>query len=156
MVGTYRLIAALGITAFMVSMTGCYTYPVRPLADVSPSAIVSAEVTDVGRVDLAGAIGSGVARVEGKVVEVSDSVIRLSVTEVTFLSGLSNKWQGQDVTLRPQDVKLVSQRTYSKQRTALAVVLGVAAAVTVLLAGFKGLFSGDANRDKPVEPPPVT
>jgi hypothetical protein len=69
---------------------------------------------------------------------------------------LSNKWQGQDVTLRPQDVKSVSQRTYSKQRTVLAVVLGVVAAATILLAGFKGLFSGDASRDKPVEPPPVT
>ena len=155
-IGTYRLIAAFGITAFMVSMTGCYTYPVRPLAEVSPSATVSVEVTDVGRVDLAGPIGAGVARVEGKVVEVSDSVIRLAVTEVTFLSGLSNKWQGQDVTLRPQDVRSVSQRTYSKQRTVLSVVLGVVAAATILLAGFKGLFSGDASRDKPVEPPPVT
>ena len=155
-IGTYRLTAALGIAAFMVSMTGCYSYPVRPLAEVSRSATVSAEVTDVGRVDLAGPIGSGVARVEGQVLEVSDSVIRLAVTEVTFLNGLSNKWQGQDVTLRPQDVKSVSQRTYSKQRTAMAVVLGVVFAASILVAGFKGLFSGDASRDKTGEPPPVS
>jgi hypothetical protein len=149
------VIAAFGIAAFMVSMTGCYSYPVRPLAEVSRSAAVSAEITDVGRVALAEPIGSGVARVDGRVLEVSDSVIRLAVTDVTFLSGLSNKWQGQDVTLRLQDVKSVSQRTYSKQRTTIAIVLGALLAGTLLVAGFTGLFTGDAGRDKTVEPPPV-
>lgn len=140
----------------MVSMTGCYSYPVRPLAEVSRSATVSAEITDVGRVALAEAIGSGVARVDGRVIEVSDSVVRLAVTDVTFLSGLSNKWQGQDVTLRSQDVKSVSQRTYSKQRTTIAIILGAVLAGAILVASFTGLFGGDAGRDKPVDPPPVT
>ena len=155
-IGTYRLVAAFGIATFMMSMTGCYSYPPRPLSDVSRSAAVSAEITDVGRVALAEPIGSGVARVDGRVLEVSDSTVRLAVTEVTFLSGLSNKWQGQDVTLRLQDVKSISQRTYSKQRTAVAIILGAVLAGAILVAGFTGLFSGDGGRDKTVDPPPVT
>jgi hypothetical protein len=69
---------------------------------------------------------------------------------------LSNKWQGQDVTLRLQDVKSISQRTYSKQRTAVAIILGAVLAGAILVAGFTGLFSGDGGRDKTVDPPPVT
>jgi hypothetical protein len=140
----------------MVAATGCYSYPVRPLAEVSRSAVVSAEITDVGRVALAAPIGSGVARVDGTVLEANDSTMRLAVTEVTFLSGLSNKWQGQDVTLRTQDIKSVSQRTYSKQRTTIAIILGAVLAGALIVAGFTGLFTGDAGRDKTVDPPPVT
>lgn len=156
LVGSYRSLAASGIAAFAVSMSGCYTYPARSLFEVSPMAVVSAQISDVGRVALAEPVGSGVARIDGQVVQNGDTAIRLMVTEVRFLNGLSNKWQGQEVTLRPQDVNSVSQRTYSRQRTVTAVIIGALIAVAIFTAGFTGLFSGDSSRDKPVEPPPVS
>ncbi|HVS60254.1 MAG TPA: hypothetical protein VHE82_06145 [Gemmatimonadaceae bacterium] len=119
-------------------------------------AVVSAQISDVGRVALAEPVGSGVARIDGQVVQNGDTAIRLMVTEVRFLNGLSNKWQGQEVTLRPQDVNSVSQRTYSRQRTVTAVIIGALIAVAIFTAGFTGLFSGDSSRDKPGEPPPVS
>ena len=116
---------------------------------------MTAEITDVGRVALAQPIGSGVSRVDGQVVEANDTAIRLTVSEVTFLNGLSNKWQGQDITLRQQDVKSVAQRTYSKPRTVMAFLVGAVLAATIFVAGFNGLFGGDAGNDKTGEPPPV-
>ncbi|MFL5636050.1 MAG: hypothetical protein ACJ79F_04985, partial [Gemmatimonadaceae bacterium] len=72
------------------------------------------------------------------------------------LNGLSNKWSGQEVTLRPQYVSSVAQRTYSRQRTLTAVIFGAVLAATVLAAGLSGFFSGNAGQDKPGEPPPTT
>lgn len=154
LVGSYRLLAASGIAAFAASMAGCYTYPARPLSAVSPLAVVSAQISDVGRVALAEPVGSGVASIDGQVVQNGDTAIRLMVSQVRFLNGLSNKWQGQELTLRPLDVKSVSQRTYSRQRTVTAIILGAVAAAALFTVGFTGLFSGEGNRDKPPEPPP--
>lgn len=117
--------------------------------------MVSAQISDVGRVALSEPVGSGVERIEGQVVQKGDTAILLMVSEVRFLSGLSNKWQGQQLTLRALDVRSVSQRTFSRQRTVTAVIIGVLAAAALFTVGFTGLFSGGASRDTPADPPPV-
>jgi len=119
--------------------------------------VVAAEISDTGRVALAQQAGPEVARIEGQLVERSDSALRITVAEVRYLNGIANKWQGQDVTLRPQDVKVISQRTLSRRRTAIAAaLLGGLVVGIVFNKNFTGLFSGDPNRDKPGEPPPST
>ena len=155
MVASYRMVAAIGIVSSAVLMTGCYTYPVRPLTEVAPPAVVSAEISDIGRIALAEPLGTGVARVDGKVVQ-NDSALRLMITQVQFMNGIASKWQGQELRLRPQDVRTISQRTFSRQRTAVFSVLGVLAAAAALTAGFTGFFSGDPSNDKGGEPPPTT
>jgi hypothetical protein len=152
--GSYRLLGASGIAAFALAVTGCYTYPSRSLVEVPPKAVVSAQISDVGRVALAEPVGSGVARIDGQVVQNADTAIRLMVTQVRFLNGLSNKWQGQELTLRPLDVKSVSQRTFSRQRTVTAMVIGALAAAALLRVGFTGLFSGEPSDGKLPDPPP--
>lgn len=154
-VGSYRMLAATGIVSFAWLMTGCYTYPVRPLTEVTPPAIVSAEISDVGRVALSEAVGTGVSRVDGKVVQ-NDSALRLMITQVQFMNGIASKWQGQELSLRPVDVRTVSQRTFSRQRTTIFGVLASLAAAAAFAAGFTGFFSGDPSNDKGGEPPPTT
>ena len=132
----------------LASSTGCYTYPARAASDVNPPALVSVDVTDAGRVELSDQMGTEVKRIEGQVVQRSDSALRLMVTEVSFLNGTSNKWQGQEVTIRPMDVKALSQRTYSRQRTMVAtLVLGSLIALTIATKGFTNIFSGDPSKD---------
>lgn len=155
-IGSYRLLAASGIAAFGGSITGCYTYPVRQIVEVAPPAVVSARISDVGRVALAEPVGSGVARIDGQVVQNGDSAIRLMVTEVRFLNGISSKWQGQELTLRPLDVTSVSQRTFSRPRTVTAFIIGALATAALVTVGFTGLFSGEGGRDDPPDPPPET
>ena len=154
-VGSYRMLAAIGIASSAWLMTGCYTYPVRPLTEVAPPAIVSAEISDLGRVALSEPLGSGVSRVDGKVVQ-NDSALRLMVTQVQFMNGIASKWQGQELSLRPQDVRTVSQRTFSRQRTTVFGILASLAAAAAFAAGFTGFFSGDPGNDKGGEPPPTT
>jgi hypothetical protein len=152
----YRFLAAVGIASVMVTSAGCYTYPARATSDVNPPALVSVDVSDVGRVGLSDQMGTEVKRIEGQVVQRSDSALRLMVTEVSFLNGTANKWQGQEVTIRPIDVKALSQRTYSRQRTVLATLaLGGLIALTIVTKGFTSLFSGDPSTDgKGGGPPP--
>lgn len=117
--------------------------------------MVTADITDVGRVALGERVGAEVMRIEGKVVQRSDTAFRLMVSEVVYLNGLSNHWQGQEVSLRTQDVKSVSQRTFSTSRTAIMVGAVVAGALFAIFGlSFLGLTSGDSSRDKPGEPPP--
>lgn len=147
-VAGYRFLAAAGIASVLASSTGCYTYPARATSEVTPPALVTVDVTDVGRVELSDQMGTEVKRIEGQVVQRSDSALRLMVTEVSFLNGTSNKWQGQEVTIRPIDVKSLSQRTYSRQRTLLAMLaLGGVLVATVATKGFTTLFSGDPSKD---------
>ncbi len=155
LLGSYRLVAASGVAAFAASITGCYTYAPRTFVEVSPRAMVAAQISDVGRVALAEPIGSGVERVEGQVVQNDDGAVRLMVSEVRFLSGVSNKWQGQELTLRPQDVRSVGQRTFSRQRTIAAVIIGALAAGLIFTAGFSNIFSGDSSPDKGGGQPPI-
>lgn len=157
-VGGYRLLVAIGIASLVASTAGCYSYPARPVADVVPLAVVSVEITDSGRVALADQIGSEVKRINGQVVQHSDSAFRVMVSEVGFLNGLTNKWEGQEVILRPRDVKSLSQRTYSSQRTVLAAIaIAGLVALAIITKGFGVLSSGDPNPDKPGgEPPPTT
>ncbi len=155
-VTAYRFLAAVGIASVLVSSTGCYTYPARTASEVNPPALVSVDVTDAGRVGLSDQMGTEVKRIEGQVVQRSDSALRLMVTEVSFLNGTSNKWQGQEVTIRPLDVKALSQRTYSRPRTVLATIaLGGLIALAIATKGFTSLFSGDPSTDgKGGGPPP--
>lgn len=143
-------LAALGILCVAVSMTGCYTYVPRPITEAAPNARVSAEINDVGRVALGEQIGSEVERIDGEIVQRSDSALQLMVSEVHYLNGTANKWEGQEVTLRPTYIKSLSQRTYSRQQSALAaIVIGGLIALAIAAAAFTGVFGGDPNRDPP-------
>jgi hypothetical protein len=154
LVGSYRIVAASGIAAFAVSITGCYTYPAKHIVEVAPPAVVVAQISDAGRVALSEPLGSGVARIDGQVVGKADSGITLMVTEVRFMNGIANKWQGQELTLRPLDVTSVSQKTFSRQRTVTAMVIGALAAAALVGVGITGLFSGATGDGKVPEPPP--
>lgn len=153
----FRCVAAVGIVAVSATLSGCYSYVPISVSEATPNRVVAAEISDVGRVALAPQAGAEVARVEGELSERSDSALRITVAEVRYLNGITNKWQGQDVLLRPQDVKVMSARTFSRGRTAAAAaLLGGLALAAILNKNFLGLFSGDPNRDKPPEPPPIS
>jgi hypothetical protein len=143
-------LAAVGIVCLAASLTGCYTYVARPITDAAPKDRVSAEISDVGRVALGNQMGSEVERIDGEIVQRSDTAVHVMVSEVRYLDGTSNKWQGQEVTLRPQDIKTFSERTYSKQQSIIAaIVIGGLIALAIGAAAFTGIFGGDPGQDKP-------
>jgi len=154
-VNLYRTIASLGIASTVVWTSGCYSYAVRPVSEISPNASVTADINDAGRVALGERVGPEVMQLEGKVVQRSDTSVRLLVSHVTYLNGTTEEWQGQEVGLRVQDVKTVTQRTFSRSRTALLIgAMAVGLVAAILSLNFLGITSGDPNNDKGTQPPP--
>lgn len=151
----YQSVVSVGLISTGLLVTGCYTSAPSTVSELSPNTTVEAQISDVGRVALSQPVGPEVERLDGRVTSSSDSSVVLMVSNVSYLNGISNAWQGQQVTLRPQDVKFVTERTFSRSRTALLIAamagtLGLVIATT----GFLGFLSGKGGPDKPVDPAP--
>lgn len=150
-------LGSLGIAATLFSVTGCYTYLPRSFSEVPASSTVAAEISDVGRVALGSRVGPEVASLEGTVAQRTDTAVALTVSNIRFLNGLSDHWQGQEVSLRAQDVRRFTQRTFSRSRTTMMIgALAAGLVATIVGLNILGITSGDSNRDKPGDPPPET
>ncbi|HVH30240.1 MAG TPA: hypothetical protein VNA31_01045 [bacterium] len=121
----------LSPTALLAS--GCYVY--TPLGDTrpEPGVEVSIVLTDQARVAGASVLGPSADRVEGWVVDASDSSWRLRVARVIDLHGAPTPWSREPVTLERAWVARVSRRHFSRART-YALAGAFTAAVTAYVA----------------------
>jgi len=150
-----RALGAVGVAGTALSLSGCYSLVAKTPSQVMPGGVVVAEISDVGRVALVPQIGSEVAGIQGQVFNKSDSTVELKVSQVRFLSGVSSPWQGQQATLRTQDIKSLKERTFSRRRSMIAAAaMAGMALIAITAAGFAGVFNGDGGPDKGTEPPP--
>ncbi|HEX5580903.1 MAG TPA: hypothetical protein VFX39_04945 [Gemmatimonadaceae bacterium] len=134
-----RCRVALLLGAFLAS--GCYHYtPVAPV-DVQPGRRVRAELGDQGAAELARWVGPRSVSVEGRVENVSDSALTISVTEVVRRNGVTEPWQGESVLVPRSYVASLRQRRFDRTRT-LLLSAGVAAALVSVDAalGQSGFF----------------
>ncbi len=126
--------ALLGIGAMMVALSGCYTY--SPLTtQPQPQARVAAVLTDVGRVEAGTQIGSQSDRVEGRLLDASDTAYVLAVSAVKPIHGTWVRWTGEQVSLRRNYVATLSERRLSKGKTVLfagGTALGIFVAMVKL------------------------
>lgn len=118
-------LAAFGVAAWLAA--GCYTY--TPLTSTpAPSTELAVDLTDRGRVYAAPDIGPAVTRVEGSLIDVTDTGYVLAVRSVMARSGGRTRWSGERVALPRDYVARTFERRFSRRRTTL-VVGGVLAAV---------------------------
>ena len=143
------VLGGTGIIALALT-TACYTYTPSQIGNTAVGGEVGIDVTDVGRVDLAPLLGAEVSRVEGRVKSVTDSSVMLGVTRVEFLSGSSQKWSGEPVTIARADVKAMQARSFSRSQTVLTVVLlGVGLALGLAAAVIGSGSSGNDSKGPP-------
>jgi hypothetical protein len=111
-------------------LAGCYTY--TPLVTLTPTeAQVALTLTDRGRADAATSLGSGIDRVEGKLLSASDTAYVLAVLRVRDIRGVETKWTGEQATIPRAWVANAYERHISRSRTYL-----VASAFTAAVAAF--------------------
>jgi len=131
---------------------GCYVYtPV--ITTPAPPAYISLEISDRGRIGLGGLIGPAATRVEGVLQSETDSLYAVNVASVGYLNGQSNRWSGEPLAVRKEFIAHVSERRFSRSRTALAtssVIGGI-----LLFALSRGLLGSGTTpgEPKPGEPP---
>ena len=132
---------ALALLALPALLTSCHTY--RSAAGVPPAgAVVRAELTDLGTVELARHVGPGVIVIEGRVVEATDSAMTVGVLAVRNRSGVESYWKGERVAMPRELVSTLATREFSRSRTTLAAGALVAAAGTVAVLFASGVVGG--------------
>ena len=105
-------------------------------------------LTDRGRSELGPSLGSGVRRLDGRLLQSTDSLMLISVESVEYIDApLPARWSGEQVQIARHQIASVSERRISGRRTALAAALAVGFAVLVSLIAIEGfgLGGGDDN-----------
>ena len=106
-------------------LTGCYT--LEPTYGAMPpvGTPISVDVNDAGRVALGGSMGPEIAQVEGRLVSKDSTDYLLAVSQVHFLKGGWQVWNGEPVHLKSSYIGSTYEKQFSTART---VTLGAAAA----------------------------
>jgi len=146
--GARPLRAGLGVALLAALVAGCYTYQPAVTAP-APGSTLALDLNDQGRVGMRGAIGPEIARIEGALVGASDTAFELRVSETMGLYGVRSRWGGEAVSLPREYVGVVTEKRFSRQRTFVAVLGGVAAAMAFAMT--RNLFGlgGDQGNSVP-------
>lgn len=111
-------------------LPACYSYvPVDSAPE--PGLGVQVVLNDVGRVDLAKAVGPGVASIIGILASRSDTDFVVHVIQVNGEYGGVQKWEGEPVVIRPEYVESMGIRRFSVGRTAVAAVAASAGLLAI-------------------------
>jgi hypothetical protein len=89
--------------------------------------------------------------VEGLLADRTDSSFVIHVTEVASIRGPAARWNGETVSLRPEYISGITERRFSKARTAL-LAGGVTAALVVFIAS-RDLLGIGGGGEGPGTPP---
>ena len=135
--------ASLGIVA-LVFTTGCYTYTMKAPSDLMAGQNVEIVVNNVGRVALTNDLGDDVAKLDGKIVAVTDSVLRVSVNHVDFLNGSETGFPGGTVGIPRNAITSVGTKEFSQSTTTVAAI-GIVAALIAVIGVLHATGIGDSN-----------
>lgn len=117
---------------------GCYNLVPLMSLQPAPGTRVSVLLNDEGRTNTAQQIGPYTERIDGKLVQASESNYVVAVTDVVDIRGAHSKWTGETVPLPRRYVTMTYERRFSTPKT--LVLLGVVTAGFVALVTSFNLF----------------
>jgi hypothetical protein len=148
--------AVLAALFLVPQLTGCYTYVPLDSSARPVGTHVSVGITDRGRVALAPQVGPEVRRLNGRVLQNTDSALVLSVASVRYLeAAASERWTGERVQVSRDFLSEVAERRLSPGRTALAGGLFAAAVVVISAVSLTVLGGDDQGSTRTPLPPPT-
>lgn len=114
----------------MLLLCACYvTAPVPSAPAPAPGTKLHVGLTDAGSASLAQYLGPNVGYVDGRLLSESDTSMALSVSDLTFRTGVEQYWKGENVSLPHSAIATVAVKKVSWWRsTVLAggVIAGLA------------------------------
>ncbi len=128
---------------------GCYT--VQPIAgqNLPVGATLVLVINDAGRVALGGSMGPAIGEIEGRLLEKDSTGYLVSVTQIRMLGGGEQVWSGERIQVRTEFVNSVSERKFSRSKTALIAAGAVGIVAIVFSKGLVGSLSGDDGQVPP-------
>jgi hypothetical protein len=137
----YRRLAVL-LTLFVGA--GCFAaQPVSTGAVPEVGSRLDVTLNDAGRVTLGPAIGSGVERIEGVLLEKDSSGMSLSVKHIFLLNGSVQIWSDELIRVEDSQVLTLSLRRFSAARTAVLGAAGIGGFALMVASGLNPFGLGD-------------
>ena len=146
----FRRLVAVALA--VLSTTGCYEYHDGRLSDLRPNVIVHVVLSAEATTSLASVIGPNATAVDGQVVSVDATTMRLAVTQIARAIGPEEFVHDEPIDVPIKGALSISTRSFDKMRTVialgslLAVVFGAQAATS--LAGIATAHSGPTTTTK--------
>ena len=134
-------------------LAGCYTLVPVATLQPAPGTKLSVLLNDEGRMQTAQQIGPYTMRIDGELVQASESNYVLAVTEVVDIRGAHSKWTGETVPLPKSYVMTTYERRFSTPKTVL--LLGTVTAGFMALVASFNLFGFGGSSGDSGQPPPV-
>jgi hypothetical protein len=140
------VLTRLGSLVCVVALVGCYT--LQPTGGAVPEVgkVIGLEINDAGRVALGGAMGPSIGQIEGRLVQKDNSEYVVAVTAVHLLRGGEQVWRGEAVHIKSEFVSSVSERRFSKSRSAILAAVGVGAIAIIASRSLLGLGDQDPGK----------
>ena len=128
----------------LVLAAGCYELQPAGSNIPQPGQTIGLDINDAGRAALGGSMGPEIDQIEGRLVEHTATEYLVAVTDVHFLRGGEQAWDGENIHVPNGYVATVYERRLSKTKTVAMAAVGVGAVALIVSQGLNGL--GDVNR----------
>ena len=134
------------VAVTLLGLTGCYT--MQPVSEQPFPLGITVElvINGAGRAAPRPVMGPAVAEVQGRLVQKDSVGYTLAVTQLGLMRDGTQVWSGERVSIKSEYVNSVTERRFSRARTAVvtAAVLGVVA--VVFTQSIKGSLFGDDGK----------
>jgi hypothetical protein len=144
-----RLLVAVVVLPLLA---GCYS--MIPLATMQPApgTKVTVLLNDEGRMNTAQQVGPYTMRIDGQLVQATESNYVLAVTDVVDIRGAHSKWTGETVPLPRSYVMTTYERKFSTPKTVI-MVSALTAGFVALVASFNLFGFGGSSSEGGGKPP---
>ena len=136
---------AVALTPLLSAM-GCYTLqPVvgQPLPLGSQVALA---INDAGRASLGGQMGPEIAEIQGRLLQKDSAEFVLAVSQISLVRGGEQVWSGERIRVKTEFVTGVSERKFSRAKTAVISAAAVGLVAIIFSQGILGSIAGDEGK----------
>ena len=139
----------LVVVAAVLIATGCYALQPVTGQPLPLGTVLSLSINDAGRAVLGGTMGPEISSIEGRLIQRDSAEYVLAVAQVSLLRGGEQVWAGERIRIKTEFVNAVSEKRFSRTRTAIVTTAVVGVVALVISQGILGSLSGDNGKTPP-------
>ena len=132
--------------ATLVLGDACTTYTPVGSIPAPTNETIRVSLTDAGRTQMLGPLGTQVASVEGEVRSVSDSAVTISVAEVGRVSSDAERFHGESVTIPSRYIVGIERKHVQVRRSLMIAGAIVGGALWIATQGHGNVTSGPPGK----------
>lgn len=144
----FRMQQAVVLGTLLVSM-GCYTLHPIVGQTLPLGSQVALSINDAGRASLGGQMGPEIAVIQGRLLQKDSTEFVLAVAQIELLRGGEQVWSGERIRVKNEFVNSVSERRFSRGKTALVGAATAGVLAIIFSQGILGNLAGSEGKTPP-------